>query len=194
MMNLSKSYLVWSRSFWCDTWVTKTELKLKLKQLTKNVSISIYCQRQKCSQGILVSSKVRFMWIFAGICWRGGVKWLKNSGTTDAPHLCQISWKSDLHLSRNDNQSNEPTKEPTNCLITITPGACKYSYESFPSLGLVKYRRWLCEVPSADSSCDLVSWVERAFCSESRALIWGNIYYKPHCCELTTKTLRYMRW
>jgi len=37
--NLSKSYLVWSHSFWCDTWVTKTKrwlkLKLKLKQLTK---------------------------------------------------------------------------------------------------------------------------------------------------------------
>jgi len=25
-------------------------------------------------RGILVSSKVRFMWIFAGVCCRGGVK------------------------------------------------------------------------------------------------------------------------
>ena len=34
-----------------------------------------YCPRQNCSPGILVSSKVRFMWIFAGVCWKGGVKW-----------------------------------------------------------------------------------------------------------------------
>jgi len=30
----------------------------------------VYCQRQNCSPGILVSSKVRFMWIFVGVCWR----------------------------------------------------------------------------------------------------------------------------
>jgi len=51
VINLSKNYLVWSHSFWCDIWVTKTKrwlklklkfsklsstrLKLKLKQLTK---------------------------------------------------------------------------------------------------------------------------------------------------------------
>jgi len=33
--------------------------------------LSIHCQRQNCSPGILVSSKVRFMWIVAGVCWRG---------------------------------------------------------------------------------------------------------------------------
>jgi len=36
----------------------------------------IHCQRQNCSPGNLVSSKVRFIWIFAGVCWRGGVKWV----------------------------------------------------------------------------------------------------------------------
>jgi len=30
-----------------------------------------HCHRQNCSPGILVSSKVRFMWIIAGVCWRG---------------------------------------------------------------------------------------------------------------------------
>jgi len=39
VINLSKSYLVWSHSFWCDIWVTKTKtwlkLKVKLKRLTK---------------------------------------------------------------------------------------------------------------------------------------------------------------
>ena len=34
-----------------------------------------YYQRQKCSPGILVSSKVSFMRIFIGFRWRGGVKW-----------------------------------------------------------------------------------------------------------------------
>ena len=31
VINVSKSYLVWSHSFWCDTWVTKTKSGLKLK-------------------------------------------------------------------------------------------------------------------------------------------------------------------
>jgi len=39
------------------------------------MKINPYYQQQKCSPGILFSSKVRFMWIFAGVCWRGGVKW-----------------------------------------------------------------------------------------------------------------------
>ena len=34
------------------------------------------CQWQNCSPGNLVSSNVRFIWIFAGVCWRGGVKWV----------------------------------------------------------------------------------------------------------------------
>jgi len=34
-----------------------------------------YYQQQKCSPGILISSKVSFMRIFAGVGWRGGVKW-----------------------------------------------------------------------------------------------------------------------
>jgi len=39
------------------------------------MKIDPYCQQQKCSPGILVSSKVSFMRIFAGVRWRGGVKW-----------------------------------------------------------------------------------------------------------------------
>jgi len=34
----------------------------------------MYCQRQKCSPGNVVSG-IRFMQIFAGVRWRGGVKW-----------------------------------------------------------------------------------------------------------------------
>jgi len=34
-----------------------------------------YYQRQKCSPGILASTKVSFMGIFAGIRWRGASKW-----------------------------------------------------------------------------------------------------------------------
>jgi len=32
-------------------------------------------QRQKCSPGNVVSGGIRFMQIFAGVGWRGGVKW-----------------------------------------------------------------------------------------------------------------------
>jgi len=39
------------------------------------MKIDPYYQRQKCSSGILVSSKVSFMRIFARVRWRGGVKW-----------------------------------------------------------------------------------------------------------------------
>ena len=38
------------------------------------MKIDPYYQRQKCSPGILVSSKIGFMGIFAGVRWRGGVK------------------------------------------------------------------------------------------------------------------------
>ena len=39
------------------------------------MKIDPYYQRQKCSPGILVSSKISFMQTFAGVRWRGGVKW-----------------------------------------------------------------------------------------------------------------------
>jgi len=39
------------------------------------MKIDPYYQRQKCSPGILISSKVSFMRIFMGVRWRGGVKW-----------------------------------------------------------------------------------------------------------------------
>jgi len=45
------------------------------KPLKFAMKIDPYYQRQQCSPGILVSSKVRFMGIFAGVRWRGGVKW-----------------------------------------------------------------------------------------------------------------------
>jgi len=37
--------------------------------------IDPYYQQQKCSPRISVSSKITFMQIFAGVRWRGGVKW-----------------------------------------------------------------------------------------------------------------------
>ena len=39
------------------------------------MKIDPYYQRQKSSAGILVSSKISFMQIFAGVRWRRGVKW-----------------------------------------------------------------------------------------------------------------------
>jgi len=35
----------------------------------------LYCQRQKCSPGNVVSGSIMFMQIFVGVRWRGGVKW-----------------------------------------------------------------------------------------------------------------------
>jgi len=39
------------------------------------MKIDPYYQRQKCSPGTLLSSRVNFMRIFAGDRWRGGAKW-----------------------------------------------------------------------------------------------------------------------
>ena len=39
------------------------------------MKIDPYYHWQKCSPGILVSSKISFMQIFVGVRWRGGVKW-----------------------------------------------------------------------------------------------------------------------
>jgi len=45
------------------------------KTVRKFEELPIYRQRQNCSPEILVSSKVRLMWIFVWVCWREGVKW-----------------------------------------------------------------------------------------------------------------------
>ena len=39
------------------------------------MKIDPYYHQQKCSPGIAVFSKIRFMRIFAGVRWRGDVKW-----------------------------------------------------------------------------------------------------------------------
>jgi len=46
------------------------------KTVRKFEELPIHCQRRNCSPGNLVSSQVRFIWISAGGCWRGGVKWV----------------------------------------------------------------------------------------------------------------------
>jgi len=50
-------------------------LRLSDKTVRKLAELPIYCQRQKCSPGNVVSDSIRFMQIFAGVRWRGGVKW-----------------------------------------------------------------------------------------------------------------------
>jgi len=44
------------------------------KTVRKLEELPIYCQEQNCSPGILVSSKVRFIWIFVGGMLERGVK------------------------------------------------------------------------------------------------------------------------
>jgi len=50
-------------------------LRLSDKTVRKFAELPIYCHRQKCSAGNVVSGSIRFMEIFAGVRWRGGVKW-----------------------------------------------------------------------------------------------------------------------
>jgi len=37
--------------------------------------LRIYCQQQRCSQWSVLSGDIRFMPIFVGVRWLGGVKW-----------------------------------------------------------------------------------------------------------------------
>jgi len=50
-------------------------LQLSYKTVQKFVELPIYCQRQKCSPGNVVSGSIRFMQIFVGVPWGWGVKW-----------------------------------------------------------------------------------------------------------------------
>jgi len=51
-------------------------LWLSDKTVWKFAELPIYCQRQKCSPGNVVSGSIWFMQIFAGVHWRWGVKWV----------------------------------------------------------------------------------------------------------------------
>ena len=50
-------------------------LRLSDKTVRKFAELPTYFQRQKCSPGNVVSGSIRFMQIFAGVRWRGGVRW-----------------------------------------------------------------------------------------------------------------------
>jgi len=50
-------------------------LRVSGKTVRKFAELPIYCQRQKYSPENVVSGSIRFMQIFAGVPWRGGVKW-----------------------------------------------------------------------------------------------------------------------
>jgi len=62
-------------------------LRLSDKTVRKFAALPIYCQRQKCSPGNVVSGSIRFMQIFAGDRWRGGVKW----------ELGRLKWRFSLY-------------------------------------------------------------------------------------------------
>ena len=57
------------------------------KTVRKLAEIPIYCQRQKCSPGNVVSGIVGFMQIVAGVRWRGGIKW----------EWGRLKWRFSLH-------------------------------------------------------------------------------------------------
>jgi len=52
-------------------------LHICLSEPTTKIRMNIapYCQQQKCSPGIAVATEVKFVRIFLGVRWGGGVKW-----------------------------------------------------------------------------------------------------------------------
>ena len=68
-MAILRQNLFWARQ------LMGRRLRLSDKTVRKFAELPIYCQRQKCSPGNVVSDSIRFMQIFVGVRWRGGVKW-----------------------------------------------------------------------------------------------------------------------
>jgi len=83
-------------------------LHTRVSEPTTKISMKIdpYYQRQKCSPGILVSSKVSFMRLFTRVRWTGGVKWewggrkwrflllslaISSEPSHLRPHLCYVA-------------------------------------------------------------------------------------------------------
>jgi len=62
-------------------------LRLSDKTVGKFAELPICCQHQKCSPGNVVSGSISFMQIFAGVRWRGGIKW----------EWCHWKWRFSLH-------------------------------------------------------------------------------------------------
>jgi len=67
-MTLNWPWTAIMRSVALHTCLLETTAKIWMK-------IDPYYQQQKCSPGIAVSSKIRFLRIFAGVRWRGGFIW-----------------------------------------------------------------------------------------------------------------------
>jgi len=57
------------------------------KTVRKFAELLIYCQRQKCSPGNVVSGNIRFTQIFAVVRWIGGVRW----------EWGRLKWRFSLH-------------------------------------------------------------------------------------------------
>ena len=86
------------------------------KKLFESLQIKrlpIYCQRQKCSPVILVSSNVRFIWIFAGICWRGG----------GASNESGVVVNGDFHIFRSPISSEPSYSRPQYCTMQPLSGS-----------------------------------------------------------------------
>jgi len=65
--------------------------RLSDKTVRKLAELPIYGQRQQCSPGNVVSGSIRFMQIFVGVRWRGGVNWKWGSWKWRfSPHLFTV--------------------------------------------------------------------------------------------------------
>ena len=71
-------------------------LRLSDKTVRKFAELLIYCQRQKCSPGNVVSGTIRFMHIFTGFAGEGASN---KSGVVEDGHFCFIRSLSSEHFT-----------------------------------------------------------------------------------------------
>ena len=74
-------------------------LRLSDKTVRKFAELPIYCQRQKCSPGNVVSGSIRFMQIFAGVRWGVASKRSNESGVVQSGDFRFIHSLSSEHFT-----------------------------------------------------------------------------------------------
>jgi len=102
------------------------------KTVWKIAELPTYYQQQKFSPEILVSNKVRFMWIFAGFHWRDGIKWELGHAYIIWVDGCRIRNFWETHLEgccynyRYDKACKSSGKTCT-CLVDLIGIICMYN-------------------------------------------------------------------
>jgi len=64
---------------------------LEVNCVRTNIKTDPHCPRRKCLTGSVVSGNIKFVWIFLGVPWRGGVKW-QRSRALRAAVACTLAY------------------------------------------------------------------------------------------------------